>query len=48
MIIQDKWKLKDVPENYKCSSSKFYLTGEDDFKILNHRKILIFLVIYCY
>ena len=32
----EKWKLADVPENYKYSSAKFYLSGADDWGFLTN------------
>ncbi|MFN8349733.1 MAG: transposase [Spirosomataceae bacterium] len=34
--VQEKWQLTDYPENYRYSSAKFYMTGQDDFGILTH------------
>jgi putative transposase len=34
--IAEKWKLADLPENYKYSSAKFYLDGIDEFGFLTH------------
>lgn len=34
--VHPKWKLVDVPESYKYSSASFYLTGKDEFGILQH------------
>jgi REP element-mobilizing transposase RayT len=34
--VQQKWKLADLPENYKYSSASFYETGVDDFGFLTH------------
>jgi hypothetical protein len=34
--LQDKWKLVDLPANYKYSSAYFYEIGKDDFGILTH------------
>jgi REP element-mobilizing transposase RayT len=34
--LQDKWKLCEVPEDYKYSSAKFYENGVDEFDILTH------------
>jgi len=34
--LQEKWKLADVPENYRFSSASFYMSGEDEFKFLTH------------
>lgn len=36
--IQEKWKLADIPENYRFSSAAFYETGVDEFTILTHHK----------
>lgn len=36
--IQQKWKLADLPENYRFSSAAFYETGVDEFSILTHYK----------
>ena len=32
--LQERWHLVDFAEDYKYSSAKFYLTGQDDFGIL--------------
>jgi putative transposase len=34
--LQEKWKLCKNPEEYRWSSAKFYLTGEDEFGILKN------------
>ena len=34
--LQQKWKLADLPENYRFSSAKFYETGIDDLLLLTH------------
>ena len=34
--IQERWKLADLPENYRYSSARFYYTGEDEFGFLTH------------
>jgi putative transposase len=34
--LQEKWRLANYSENYKYSSAKFYLTGEDEFDLLDH------------
>jgi putative transposase len=34
--IQEKWKLCDLPENYRWSSARFYQDGFDEFGILTH------------
>jgi putative transposase len=34
--LTEKWKLADLPENYKYSSAKFYLEGIDEFGFLTH------------
>jgi putative transposase len=34
--IQPKWKLADLPENYRFSSANFYETGIDEFLLLAH------------
>ena len=34
--VQEKWKLADLPENYRWSSAAFYLTGKDEFGFLTH------------
>jgi len=34
--LQEKWQMSDFPENYKYSSARFYLTAEDEFKLLDH------------
>jgi REP element-mobilizing transposase RayT len=34
--VHPKWKLADLPENYKYSSARFYETGIDDFGWLTH------------
>lgn len=34
--LQEKWQLANTPENYRCSSASFYLTGNDEFGILTH------------
>ncbi len=34
--VQPKWRLSDLPENYRFSSAKFYETGVDEFEILTH------------
>ena len=35
---QEKWHLANWPEEYKCSSARFYLTGVDEFNFLQHFK----------
>lgn len=34
--VHPKWKLTEVPEDYKYSSASFYITGKDEFGILQH------------
>jgi putative transposase len=34
--IQPKWNLAQFPEDYKYSSARFYITGEDEFGFLRH------------
>ena len=34
--IRERWKLANYPEGYRWSSAKFYLNGEDEFKIVSH------------
>jgi REP element-mobilizing transposase RayT len=34
--VQSKWRLAELPEDYKYSSARFYFTGEDDFGFLRH------------
>lgn len=34
--LQDKWRLTEFPENYRYSSANFYVTGYDEFELLNH------------
>ena len=34
--IKEKWRLCQKPEEYRWSSARFYLTGEDEFGILKH------------
>jgi REP element-mobilizing transposase RayT len=34
--VQSKWRLAELPEEYKFSSAKFYETGIDDFNFLTH------------
>ncbi|MFT3844517.1 MAG: transposase [Lacibacter sp.] len=34
--VQEKWKLAELPEEYRWSSASFYLTGKDEFGILTH------------
>jgi putative transposase len=34
--LQEKWKLCDIPEDYKWSSAKFYDIGVDDFGFLTN------------
>ena len=34
--VHPKWRLSDLPENYRFSSAKFYETGIDEFGILTH------------
>lgn len=34
--VHPKWKLADLPENYKYSSARFYETGIDEFGWLTH------------
>ena len=34
--VASKWKLADLPENYKYSSALFYETGIDNFGCLSH------------
>ncbi|MEP6685045.1 MAG: transposase [Parafilimonas sp.] len=36
--VKEKWSLCKYAEDYKWSSAKFYITGEDEFKILTHYK----------
>ena len=36
--VKEKWKLCRYPEEYRWSSAKFYMTGEDEFNILTHYK----------
>ena len=34
--LQEKWSMVELPEDYKWSSARFYLTGQDEFGILTH------------
>ncbi len=34
--LQQKWRLADLPENYKYSSARFYETGMDEFDLVTH------------
>ena len=34
--LQPKWKLAELPENYKYSSASFYEKGIDDWDFLTH------------
>ncbi|MEQ8338409.1 MAG: transposase [Cyclobacteriaceae bacterium] len=34
--LVEKWSFVKYPEEYKWSSAKFYLTGEDEFGFLTH------------
>ncbi|WP_448702800.1 transposase [Mucilaginibacter sp. AW1-3] len=34
--LQDKWKLAELPEQYKYSSAKFYEADIDEFGLLTH------------
>jgi putative transposase len=34
--LQEKWNLATMPENYRWSSARFYMTGEDELGILTH------------
>lgn len=34
--LQEKWNLITQPEDYRWSSAKYYLTGEDEFGVLSH------------
>ncbi|MEO8173445.1 MAG: transposase [Sediminibacterium sp.] len=34
--VQQKWRLADLPGNYRFSSAKFYETGIDEFLMLTH------------
>ena len=34
--LQQKWQLSEFQEDYKYSSARFYLTGEDEFGFLRH------------
>jgi putative transposase len=34
--VREKWSLARYPEDYRWSSAGFYLTDEDEFKILTH------------
>lgn len=34
--LHARWNLADRPENYYCSSARFYETGIDDFGFLTH------------
>jgi len=34
--VHQKWKLATVPEDYKYSSASFYMTGKDEFGLLQH------------
>ncbi|MBS1525632.1 MAG: hypothetical protein JST19_08280 [Bacteroidetes bacterium] len=34
--LQERWRLADLPENYKYSSARFYERGIDEFEILTH------------
>jgi putative transposase len=36
--VKEKWALCQYPEQYKWSSAKFYLNGEDEFGIVTHFK----------
>jgi REP element-mobilizing transposase RayT len=34
--LQEKWKLAEYPEDYKYSSARFYMTGDDEFDLVTH------------
>ncbi|MHB8206108.1 hypothetical protein [Mucilaginibacter sp.] len=34
--LQEKWRLADYEENYKYSSAMFYVSGGDEFGLLDH------------
>jgi putative transposase len=34
--VKPKWALCELPEEYKWSSAKFYVAGEDEYKIITH------------
>ena len=34
--LQEKWKLADLPENYKFSSASFYILNQTEFDFLTH------------
>ncbi len=36
--VKAKWALCKYPEEYKWSSAKYYVTGDDEFEILTHFK----------
>ena len=36
--VQNKWKLAELPEQYKYSSALFYENGVDEFALLKHYK----------
>jgi putative transposase len=36
--LQEKWKLAELPENYRWSSAGFYMGMPDEFGILTHFK----------
>jgi putative transposase len=34
--IQEKWRLAELPEDYRYSSARFYVTGNDEFGLLTN------------
>ena len=34
--LQEKWSLAERPEDYRWSSAGFYMTGEDELRIVTH------------
>jgi putative transposase len=34
--LQYKWKLAELPEDYKYSSANFYQSGHDEFDLITH------------
>jgi hypothetical protein len=36
--IREKWKLADMPEEYRWSSARFYKDESDEFNLIKHFK----------
>lgn len=36
--VQDKWKITELPENYRYSSARYYLLNLDDWGFISHYK----------